>query len=276
MSTLATAAMLPYQAANLYSSYKRGPYRKYAKRTFKAMKFGSEFYRHHKKFWERSAKRRKHHFDPENIGSPQGEPVKHHRVEDTSGVFKSTRTLYSTDLTAIPKNTTSNDINKRERQVVFVKGFKVCLEIHNIGSTAMYFNCAVIAPKCATSNSLSVDFFRGSGNERSVDFSTSLTSLDFHCRPINSDRFTILKHKKLLLAKFGNTTNDGGTRTAYTVIDMWVPLNRQIRYEDNTTTASCNPVWLVYWMDKFATPGGSAASSGQVTLGEQSTALFKN
>ena len=271
---MASAAMIPYRAIGAYGQFKAAPYEKYLKQGMRGAKF---VYKHRKAFVDFARKRRKtkHHFDTRNVGQPNDEPMKSHMVTDNTGI-KSTRTLYSTEMTAIPRNTTANDIDKRNRQIAFIRGFKICLEVENLSSKPVYLNVAVLAPKCESIASMSADFFRGSKSERSIDFDTTLSSLDFHCMSINTDKFTILKHKKLLFAQYGSTTNDGGTRTAYTVIDMWVPLNRQIRYEDSTNNYSCNPVHLVYWLDKFGTVGGAAAQGGQMTIAEQTTCVFKD
>ena len=251
-----------------------------ARKTYRSGKRAAEFmYKHRKAFLLHARKRRRvhPHFDRQSVGNPGGQPHKQDLISNTSGIIRNSRVLYQTDLTAIVKNDTNNDINKRERQLVFVVGFNVCLEIQNISSSALYFNIAVIAPKCVTGVGLETDFFRGYENERSVDFDPmTLTSLDFHCRPINTDRYTILKHQKLLLSKFESSTQDGGNRTAYTVNDMWIPLNRQIRYEHTSSNSSCDPVYMVFWMDKFSTGAGSSPAVGVATVGQQCRTVFKN
>ena len=274
-------AMIPYQAAAAYGRYRRGGYKPFYNAGMKGFRFAynnrGNIYRYAKRFSRsREAKRNaRHAFKSTRVGNAEGPPSKSHTVKDTSTVLKSTRTLYSVELTEIQRNTTTNDMHRREGQVVFIKGFKICLEIENQSSSPLYFNYAIIAPRCGTTVTTN-DFFRGLDGERSVDFSLALSSQDFHCRAINSDKYTVLKHKKLLLACFGSTNNDGGTRSAYEALDMWVPLNRQIRYEDVDTDLSCNPVFMVYWMDKFTTTGGSIISGGTCAVSEQVNVYFKN
>jgi len=167
-----------------------------------------------------------------------------------------TRTLYSEPLLQIPKGT---QIDDRTRDVINFRGVKICASIVNKSTTGngekMFWNMAVISPKAEnhTAGVSTTSFFRGNGATRTVDFSTALTAIDFRCLPINTDNWIILKHKRMTLAPFSSTEGLNGR-----VVEFYLPLKRQIRYENAGSNPAGKEVFLVWWLDKQDTAGGTA------------------
>ena len=122
----------------------------------------------------------------------------------------STRTLYFTELQDITK-TTTNEIDKRQRDVVKLSGVKLCIEVNHLQTAPLLVNYAIVYDKRSNDGTTTVntgDFFRANGGtQRAKDFSTVLSSAEFHCLPLNTDRFTVLWHKRF---KLGVNTPSGG------------------------------------------------------------------
>lgn len=170
------------------------------------------------------------------------------------------RTLNSLDILSIPHTTGDGDNrNERQRQVANVRGWKICASIDNQRTNPLYFNIAVVVTKNGTFGTN--DFFRGRDDERSMNFSTGLTSNEFHCLPINTDKYHVLMHRRILLNGSSAVSNVNYSGSSYAIVDKWVTLGRQIRYEtiDTATTAN-EDARLVFWADDF---GASATTAIQ-------------
>lgn len=264
----------------------RGAYygmRAYKKRKVmgRGMRAAAFMYRNRKPFMRmaRAAKRmrtsRARVSSRRNIGEPPGTGVsKRAEVRDVQGLNLGTRVLYVRELTNIPHGA-NNDINTRQRNCVFYSGSKICMELRNADTDPQYINIAVISPKFGGAPTVD-QFFRDSNLGRSIDFGIGLSSLDFHCKPINSDRFTILRHKRYRLQGTGSATyvENGGKN--YMNTEFYVKVKRQLRYENNADTVpSTGGVYLVYWMDKFNTQAGIVGTSNASVASERIITYFK-
>ncbi len=220
-----------------------------------------------------SRKRRKTggNFSRQRIGNNVGKSNAKRVVQFSTGLAPfNTRILNERRLTTTTKGT---QLDARERGLVNIRGFKICMELENLGEKPLYFNYAVIYPKACIAEDLieANNFFRSSGNERGADFGDALTSNEFHCLPINTDKFVILKHKRMVVP--GANTNSGRT---YRNIDFYCKLNRQMRYDDfDATSPEGGHVFLVFWMDVFGTTGGTAPQTGQCAISERIITYFR-
>lgn len=208
----------------------------------------------------------------ESIGTGN---AKRHQVIDSGPTSQTTRNLYVTDVTAIPK-TTSNEIDSRQRDMIQYKGFRYCEEWHNTSDKPLLCNIAVVAGKGETDYTrLTDNFFRGTGTTRALSFTTTLGSLDFHCRPINTDKYIVLSHERFVLGtrvtdKFFEDTKNYAMKT------KWVKVGRQIRYEDasGVTGSAKTPIYLVHWCDQMTTPAGTTELLDAMMHSQQITAYF--
>lgn len=221
------------------------------------------------------AKRRKVGEDPGTSNTKQ-------REVDYDDLVVSTRELYLKKLTQIPLDDKAwESRDQRERNVIYISGFKYCMAVRNNSTNCMYFHYAVIAPKNPQefNGNPKANFFRSPGGpERAVDFSTMLGAIEFDCNPINPDKHTILLHKKCLIGPFFtiDTPNryQNGVSPNWVNIEGYVPLNRQIRYESNGEEQD-GPVWLVYWFDNHLASKNSIPVTGQVTLQQKFVVYFR-
>lgn len=208
------------------------------------------------------------------IGKPVGTATSKSRaiVNTTNG--RSTRTLYSSELTNIPKGTT-NQRNERDRHLVNLRGFKLCFSLRNNLAIPLVYNIAVVYDKRSNDDTASVsvnDFFRGSGANRAVDFSTGLSALQLHCKPLNKDRFTILWHHRGQLAPRQDGTNFNSTYPNIKQLHKWIGLRKQVSYEDGHAQSK---IWLIYWCDQFQDEASDAAIVGALTFQEYHITYFR-
>ncbi len=172
------------------------------------------------------------------------------------------RTIDAQELVQFNMTTVSQgqDISQRERALVNCRGFKICMEFRNNTDTPLYLNCAVISPKeQSVATDLNTDFFRNhlttlNSNVRSLDFDTaSLTAQDRHCFALNSDQFTILRHKRYRLGPVrSGMSYEAGNEKSYLNLNWYVPLKRQLRYNAVGTAAlESGGCLFILWADQF-------------------------
>jgi len=184
--------------------------------------------------------------------------------------------LYEVEMTNID-STTNNTISLRQRDIINVRGFKICMEVTNKGAVPLYFNVAVIAPKDGAAGVNTVDFFRSSATERARDFSTDLTSLEYHCLPINTDRYTVLKHKRYRLLS-GPTGSDyiANSGKNYMNLDWYIPLKRQVRFNNGDGgSPESGKVYFVYWGSGFGQNGGVIQGNADMEITERIVTYFR-
>lgn len=177
----------------------------------------------------------------ERVGSSNAKSVS----AEWALITRQDRSMYSHNITAPAKG---DEINQRERNIINLRGVKICFETRLSagvpGGEKCYFNMAMVTNKTDKSTSLfdTSGFFRAPGSTaREVNFNGISMSIDKHCLPINSDKFNILFHirRKMKKGAPGFDAHDQMT------IEKWVPIRRQIRY-DNAGAPACQ-VWLVWW-----------------------------
>jgi hypothetical protein len=185
-------------------------------------------------------------------------------VYNASRFDTATRTLYSRDLTWIEK-TVDNAINARQRDLINLRGFKLDYSIVATGNIQIpvYIHFAVLSHSSNTSvptanqnNAIQTsNFFRGSGSARAIDFTNSLTSLQFNSLSINQDIYSVLRRWTHRVEPI--VTNVGTSGFRYTSKDTtksgkkYISVRRQVRYDDPdfNDVATSGRMFLVWWCD---------------------------
>lgn len=143
-----------------------------------------------------------------------------------------------------------SDITRMTKQI-YCSGFKCCYSIINLYDEPIYFHLAVANIKSLYTGATSQDFFRdeGRGNKRASHFDTSLSGMDMHCLPINTDKFNVLMHKKMILGKKHDISDYNSLgRANYTQGDFWLDIKRQIRFDgEGNTQFNTDKLMLLYW-----------------------------
>lgn len=239
-----------------------------------AYKYGSKIARFmYNRYKQRKAKKAR--FSKQQIGHRVGSSSAKTRVEfNTDFQGLASRTLRIQGLTFLPKG---DLINMRERNVVNVRGFKICLAVRNMLAQPVYFNCALVSVRnntVVTGN----NFFRAQGAERGTDFDNNLTGLQFHCLALNRDKFNILKHKRYRLAPDINDSSNyqDNKGNSYMNLDWYVKLKRQLRYtDDDANTPIDSPIYLVYWCDAWTATSGSLPIGNTINVQDRHIMYFK-
>lgn len=181
-------------------------------------------------------------------------------------------------------NTTSagTAINQRERTMINWRGTRICMFFRNTGNTnPINLNIAILCPKSTGAGNVPVatEFFRGDTSSRALDFGVTLSANEFRCRPINSDEYNILRHKRYTLAQSipsGSGWNNG-TLKNFVQIKWFIKAKRQIRYsasDGNTPTEGA--CYLVYWADFVGSPSGTAQTPNQISTNIDTTVYFRD
>ena len=165
--------------------------------------------------------------------------------------------LYSSNFIQLARGI---DQNQRQSARIFVKGFKVCLQVTNRGTVDHSFHWAIIQEKSPADNTvLSSNFFRDTTNTtgRYVDFVQNTTSdtWDFNqiCCPINADRFQIITHRKTIIgqrkpASAPSADQHGlGESKWNRMYDLYIPIKRNIVFENAGALTQNKKWWFVMW-----------------------------
>jgi len=277
----------PYIRAGA-TAYRYAPY--IARAAGMATRFAYKSYR------RRSRVRRRRRAPPavgRNAKKRVGEPVGRANAKRTKPIpggtlqVHDTRNLYAFPLTTIFQGTSNEE---RERGLVNLRGFKICQEIYNNTFEALYVNIAIVHPKKDPVDNGEAGvfpdkslFFRANGSSRGKAFNDPTnSSLDFHCDPINTDQFNVIKHKRYKLAPQVSHGAESRVDTShrgasYMTTKWWVPMKRQLRFNNvQTDTPEGGHIWLVWWADKYKTPAGAAGTSGAFGSQNRVITYFKD
>ena len=164
------------------------------------------------------------------------------------------------------------DINQRLRDACILSGVKIDATFLNRESYRLFLNWAVIHPKTDENvTETEADFFRDYTNERSWNAGDAgKTGLSWNNASINTDKFTVLKRGKFLLAPGSQT--GAVTQGFYNLKDcekdvsIWTKISRTITFKDiSGGQAPIEQLYFVFWS---ANSGAAAGNNiGDVGMG---------
>lgn len=177
-----------------------------------------------------------------------------------------TNILQSQNAIEIYRQSGSFALGTRLRDIVYLGGIKLCMNINNIlvggAATPLYVNVALVSGKNRGQID-NTDFFRCyNGTARQMDFTdATLSAYDRHCLPINTDELVVHFHDRKLLT-FDTSTASGPHQVGKRwTIEKFIPIKRQIRFEGDSSTSE-TPFKLVWWCGK---EGATIAQSTAAT-----------
>ena len=192
------------------------------------------------------------------IGNYVGSTTAKRRLDEGNLTLSSKTLSGSIRLLDLPKTTTNDEsvLNERLRNMVNFRGCKICfhVDLNSVsgrGGDKLFFNWAIISPKQQDANITSIDtseFFRGQDGARFTSFiPTTLTGLDCRCLPVNTDKYIVHRHKRMILGPWESTEGKGER-----MFEQYVPVKRQVRYNSSGTGVELeNPeardMWMVFW-----------------------------
>lgn len=188
-----------------------------------------------------------------------------------------TRSLESDNLFTITQGT---QIFQRLQDIVNLRGIRICTSFvlntgtHTANGEKCFINMAVISPREDSLTGVDAvptsDFFRGNDNNRHQDFSITLTALEFHCLPINTDKWNVHRHKRFAIGPYSSTEGRSSK-----MVNMYIKVNRQIRFEDLPTERPIKPMYLCTWADYQDKASGAVSISGTINWQMVITRYFR-
>jgi len=216
------------------------------------------------------------------------------RIGHKKNKSNSKRQLIKQDPVAQPSDTLNQNIltnlgsaatlsrNTRETDSVNIAGWKICLNFRNNSDQPLYVNVAVVSPKDQLTASIPTsDFFRSDASQRGINFDDAgLNALQKHCMAINTDLYNILWHKRFKLA--GQYDSSPGPDPShfssgypsYMTMEKFVPLKRQLTFDNTASQAADDTVWLVMWHNHQHDGTGITPASNLV-VGKYITTFFR-
>lgn len=240
------------------------------------IKRGRQFYKDHEDKFKKGRKAaktiqkawRNRHKGLDAMGHDLGSATAKTDTGTQDNAVTSTRTLNSRALIQL---TRGDNINARERDIIDLRGFKFCVQAQNLRTNApLYVNVAVVSSKFdPTQAPTTAGFFRGENSSRGDNFDVNLQSAEFHCLPINTDKYFIQAHHRIQLAPFNTQQKD------YAMKEFYVPIKRQIRFDDSGSGSLNRQFYLVWWCDILLAASGSLPVSTALSLQWKAVTVFR-
>lgn len=261
-------AVMPYR--------KRSSYGRYSRRRRSGRSGRRSFGR------GRASKKAK--FSTRNIGEPVGTATTKTAVTTNQviGVDVDTNSIYTDVLDNLAKGI---EIDERLRGIVNCRGFKLEFEWRNKLQTPLLMNIAVLAPKDGVDTGIAIpneDFFRSYEAIRAVNFDPFMSSLELHMNAINTDKYTVLRHKRFTLAADRQEVDPEaavntwqGSGKSYRLQRWYIKLNRQLRFDDSSPVPRSGRVYLVFWCSVLGAPFGSGVVQDAVALKSRAVMYFR-
>jgi len=196
------------------------------------------------------------------------------RIEQANNSLNlATRTLYFSALTTIPEGGTGS--TDRRKDTVNLRGFLIQLNVTSNQTNPIVYNWALVAPKDRNNGITTTNFFRSYGAQRGENFDgTTLSSIDFKHRPINTDLYNILAHKRISLAKNAGSTD--GNR-GFCINKKWyIPLKKQVRFEIQGDELSLDNIYWIVWCDINNSIIGTGVTNAVVSNISNLVTYFRN
>lgn len=207
-----------------------------------------------KRMWRRSRERRQKVHQANRIGmNPRSSGAKKDGQLNTALTNYSDCAINLIEVTNIDK-TTTNAINQRQGNACYFSGIKLHMRLYNNyisgGSEPLKplkFHIAVVSPvrgKVISDDGWFRDFF----TSRDKNFTTTLDDIEYD-DPVNSDKYLVHWRRSMLVGpptrQSNNTDWVGGP--SYKEMTQWIPVKRNIRFNDDSTEECETPVFVVWW-----------------------------
>lgn len=210
--------------------------------------------------WKRAAREKKGAADLGHAATRK-EPRRRGRQSSVTAIDN--KTLFNVPVIEVEKNVAANDsINKRSRDIIHHKGSKICFDIKSRLKVPVYFNWAIVIPKSNTFVSAS-EILRADGLERDTGVDNTATYMDLRCLPINTDLYSVVKHKKLVLLPDSDKSANPNEGRDYRMFEHYIKTNRKIYFNGDTATPQQN-MFMIWWVDYFNSPTGTTALTADV------------
>jgi len=188
-----------------------------------------------------------------------------HRGLAQTLISRNGRKLYMHNcFTNIPRTSPTGQLNTngnaRERDVINLRGIKINMHVRNDVDRPIIFHYAILVDRTpltapVAQNDLAKDFFRNPGyltGDRSRDFESGIMGIDMGAMGINTDRWLVLKHKRIMLhPKLNGFGNYNPNHKNWIDISKYMSINRQLRYDVSSFNEGycLTRIYLAHWAD---------------------------
>lgn len=172
------------------------------------------------------------------------------------------------NVTAIPAQTSmTDDEHSREKDRIIYKGFKYEIQIRNDEpGVPLTMNIAILSPRHQIVAPTVFDFFRAPNNAfgRGRDFSNNMNNYEMHRSGINTDKYTVLLHKRYIVGpqRSANIPFMNESSKNYMMLKKYVRINRQLRYESDVCST---PIFFLCWLDRYQCIAGTTSTASTAT-----------
>lgn len=185
-------------------------------------------------------------------------------------ILEKSNFLESLHLTQISQGST---INLRERQIIHLNGFRVNFFIQNNDATPMLGRWAILQNRQTTGydiGDIGVDLFRGTSDQRAVDFNSIPNLQQRMNQPFNTMKYRVISQGKFRLAPgkpFDNSLTpiyqDNVTDSQF-ILDRYFPYNGTIRYQSSESTSCTNPLIFIFYAIRTDDDSGTPSTQNQI------------
>lgn len=165
-------------------------------------------------------------------------------------------TLYFNEITDIDK-TTTNAINGRQGNACFLSGTKLHMRLYNNQSLDPVKVHFAVVSSVGSKTITTSGWFRDYLTSRDKDLSTTLDEIEYD-DPINSDKFITHWRTSFILGpmeEYDNTFPRHQGPPSVLEYSKYIPIKRNIRFNDDTDEECESPVFLVWWAKTMVGPG---------------------
>lgn len=179
------------------------------------------------------------------------------------------RTLYNKPITVIGQGDARN---QRERDICWIKGFRLRMTFHNRTLIPQTCNVAIVCPKdpfpdenVPSLNTFNdAEFFSNLGvAARSGLFANNLlNSLEWGQLPINTDKHSIIWHTRFKLGVQGTGENfSSGELKNYRYLSRYVKVGKKVAYVTSAALSCESPMYLLIWTAPFNEQAGPVTTA---------------
>lgn len=228
------------------------------------------------KLTHKKTKRSKYTTTNQNMQMDEGEAARFGEQPGT-GVVKHTDgerhvNFKSNELESyvIPYPAKGQNNDQRVRDIIHLKGVKVCANFENLGvdDRAFFCNFAVVSRKDRVSDSgnLDANLFRGRDNNRGEDFTSVLSTIERHCLPLNTDKYHVWMHDRFKLFR-----PVGSHEHSSKMITRYIHIDRQINFD---VTNVSGELYILYWIGAENIISTTPSINDQCRIGLTTTTYY--
>lgn len=212
----------------------------------------------------------------------------------TSSTGRVYQSLFSFDLTALPRASTGISRTLRHGEEIFAHGIRLKFYV-NIRDKPVYLQETVvrmwvvsrigtdeltIPGDTETDPIVTTNFYRGQSDSRAEDFNAVNRSAWSHLNhSINTDSYNVLCYKQCFLyPQIINNSSVNQGKGVTILWDEWINLGRKITYDsDSPVTIPTNGrVFLIWYVDNLARPAaGVSDATNQYRCGVHANLYYK-